>query len=153
MVKEQKTTEEITEREEFNFDNLAKDHYFEAIGKRKTAVANVRLYVQGDKDILINDKDYKEYFPILELQQIVESALDKMKATDKFRILVKLNGGGFHAQAEAVRHGISRALVKLNPEFRKKLRRVGYLTRDPRKRERKKFGLKRARKAPQWAKR
>ncbi len=159
MVEGKKTTEEVTEiteateEKEFNFDDLKTDRYFEAIGKRKTAVANVRLYTQGDKTILVNDKDYKEYFPVLELQQIIESALEKMNAVGKFRISVKLNGGGFHAQAEAVRHGISRALVKLDPEFRKKLRRIGYLTRDPRKRERKKFGLKRARKAPQWAKR
>ena len=159
MVEEKTTTKEVieetgvTEEKEFNFDDLKTDRYFEAIGKRKTAVANVRLYTQGDKTILVNDKDYKEYFPSLELQQIIESALEKMNAVGKFRISVKLNGGGFHAQAEAVRHGISRALVKLNPEFRKKLRRIGYLTRDPRKRERKKFGLKRARKAPQWAKR
>ncbi|MBU2544872.1 30S ribosomal protein S9 [Patescibacteria group bacterium] len=159
MVEGKKTIEEVTEiteateEKEFNFDDLKTDRYFEAIGKRKTAVANVRLYTQGDKTILVNDKDYKEYFPDLELQQIIESALEKMNAVGKFKISVKLNGGGFHAQAEAVRHGISRALVKLNPEFRKKLRRIGYLTRDPRKRERKKFGLKRARKAPQWAKR
>jgi len=161
MVEEEKTTEpadaessgEVKEEEEFNFDDLKTDRYFSAIGKRKTAVANVRLYTQGDKEIIVNDKNYKEYFPTLELQQIVESALDKMKATGKFRVSVKLNGGGVHAQAEAVRHGIARALVKLNPEFRKKLRRIGYLTRDPRMRERKKFGLKRARRAPQWAKR
>lgn len=129
------------------------ERYFEAVGKRKTAVARVRLFTQGDKTILVNDKSYKEYFPILELQQIIDSPLDKMKALDKFKITAKVKGGGFHAQAEAIRHGISRALVEFNPDFRKRLRRVGYLTRDSRVRERKKFGLKRARRAPQWAKR
>jgi small subunit ribosomal protein S9 len=129
------------------------EHYFKAVGRRKTAVARVRLFTQGDKTILVNDKSYKEYFPILELQQIIDSPLDKMKALDKFKIIAKVRGGGFHAQAEAIRHGISRALVEFNPDFRKRLRRVGYLTRDPRMRERKKFGLKRARRAPQWSKR
>jgi len=127
--------------------------YFEAVGRRKTAIARIRLFTQGDKTILVNNKPYKEYFPILELQQIIISALDKMKSLDKFKIIVKVKGGGFHAQAEAIRHGISRALVEFNPDFRKRLRRVGYLTRDSRVRERKKFGLKRARRAPQWQKR
>lgn len=130
-----------------------KETYFEAVGRRKTAVARIRLFVQGDKTILINGKDYKEYFPVLELQQIVDSAIEKMKVLDKFKVTVKVTGGGVHAQAEAVRHGISRALVKFNPDFRKRLRRVGYLTRDSRMRERKKFGLKRARRGPQWSKR
>ncbi len=127
--------------------------YFEAVGRRKTSVARVRLFTQGDKTIMINGKSYKEYFPGLELQQIVDTALDKMKALDKFMVSAKVKGGGVHSQAEAVRHGISRALVKFNPEFRKRLRRAGYLTRDPRMRERKKFGLKRARRGPQWSKR
>ncbi|MFH1656331.1 MAG: 30S ribosomal protein S9 [Candidatus Nealsonbacteria bacterium] len=127
--------------------------YFEAIGKRKTAVARVRLYTQGEKTLFINNKPYKEYFFTEELQQIVISSLDKMKCLNHFFISIKLKGGGIHSQAEAVRHGISRALVKFNPDFRKRLRRAGYITRDPRTRERKKFGLKRARKAKQWSKR
>jgi small subunit ribosomal protein S9 len=129
------------------------DYYFEAVGKRKTSVARVRLYTQGDKDIIINDKKYEDYFNHTDLQQIVISALDKMKCLGHFRIIVRIYGGGIHSQAEAVRHGISRALVKFNPDFRKRLRRAGYITRDPRARERKKFGLKRARRAPQWSKR
>ena len=158
MVEEIKKTEEVVEPvteevKEFNFDDLKKDHYFEAMGKRKTAAARVRLHVGGDKTITINDKDYKEYFPTPELQGLVTSALEKMEATDRFTITIKIQGGGVHAQAEAVRHGISRALVDINPDLRKKLRRLGFLTRDPRMRERKKPGLKRARKAPQWAKR
>jgi small subunit ribosomal protein S9 len=127
--------------------------FFEAVGRRKTSVARVRLFTQGDKTILVNDKQYKDYFSTLELQQIVDSAFDKMKALDKFKVTVKVKGGGVHSQAEAVRHGIARALVAVNPDFRKRLRRVGYLTRDSRMRERKKFGLKRARRGPQWSKR
>lgn len=127
--------------------------YLETVGRRKTAVARVRLFTQGEKLILVNEKPYQNYFSTSELQQIAAASLIKMKALDKFRILVKVRGGGVHAQAEAVRHGISRALVKFNPDFRKRLRRAGYLTRDPRMRERKKFGLKRARRAPQWSKR
>jgi len=127
--------------------------YYEAVGRRKTSVARVRLLTRGEKEILVNEKPYQNYFPGNELEQIILSSLDKMKALEKFRVLVRVKGGGFHSQAEAVRHGLSRALVKFNPEFRKRLRRVGYLTRDPRMRERKKFGLKRARRAPQWSKR
>ena len=76
-----------------------------------------------------------------------------MKVLDKFKVTVRVKGGGIHSQAEAVRHGIARALVGINPDFRKRLRRVGYLTRDSRMRERKKFGLRRARRGPQWSKR
>lgn len=130
-----------------------KETYYEAVGRRKTAVARVRLFTQGDKSILVNDKPHDKYFPDLELQQIAGAALLKMKALDKFKVIAKVKGGGVRAQAEAVRHGISRALVKFNPDFKKRLRRVGYLTRDPRMRERKKFGLKRARRGPQWSKR
>ena len=127
--------------------------YLEAVGRRKTAVARVRLFTQGEKSILVNKKPYQDYFPTSELQQIVTASLEIMKSPDKFRISAKVRGGGIHAQAEAVRHGISRALVEFNPDFRKRLRKAGFLTRDPRMRERKKFGLKRARRAPQWAKR
>lgn len=127
--------------------------YFEAVGRRKTAVARVRLFTQGERQILVNEKPYQDFFPTLELQQIALAALDRMKAFDKFKVSARVKGGGIHAQAEAVRHGIARALVKFNPDFRKRLRRVGFLTRDPRMRERKKFGLKRARRAPQWSKR
>jgi len=127
--------------------------YFEAIGRRKTSVARVRFFVPGDKSILINGKPAKDYFPTLELRQIVDSALKKMGVEENFQITVRLKGGGIHSQAEAVRHGISRTLVEFNQDFKKRLRKAGYLTRDPRMRERKKPGLKRARRAPQWSKR
>lgn len=127
--------------------------YFEAVGRRKTAVARVRLFTKGEKEFLVNDKPYQVYFPTLVLQQAALVSLEKMKCLDKFRISAKVKGGGLNAQAEAVRHGIARALVLFNPDFRKRLKKVGFLTRDPRMRERKKFGLKRARRAPQWKKR
>ncbi len=127
--------------------------FFAAVGRRKTAVATVRLYTQGPKEITINGKPLDKYFPAPDLQQIITVALETMSVLDKFRITAKVAGGGFHAQAEAVRHGLARALVKFNPEFRKRLKKAGFLTRDSRMRERKKFGLKRARRAPQWQKR
>lgn len=127
--------------------------FYEAVGRRKTASARVRLFTQGDKDFIVNDKPAEKYFPLAEFQQLIKDPLDKMKCLDKFGVVVKVRGGGIRGQAEAVRHGVSRALVKFNADFRKRLRKVGLLTRDPRMRERKKFGLKRARRAPQWSKR
>lgn len=127
--------------------------YFEAVGRRKTAVARIRLYTQGEKAFLVNEKPLEEYFPILELQQIAKASLERMKCLDKFKISATLKGGGLHAQAEAIRHGIAQALTLFNPDFRKRLKKAGFLTRDSRMRERKKFGLKRARRAPQWQKR
>lgn len=126
--------------------------YFEAIGKRKRSAARVRLFPDG-KGFLVNEKDNKEYFSRPDLEEKAASALIKMKVLSKFGVVAKVRGGGITGQAEAIRHGISRALVKFNPEFRKRLRRAGFLTRDPRKRERKKFGLRRARRARQWRKR
>ena len=127
--------------------------YLEAVGRRKTSVARVRLFTKGEREILINEKPYQKYFPEFEIQQIAIASLEKMKAMDKFRVTIKVKGGGFHSQAEAVRHGTARALLLFNPDFRKRLKKAGYLTRDARARERKKFGLKRARRAPQWSKR
>ncbi len=129
------------------------DKYFEATGRRKTAVARVRLFTRGEKQFLVNNKPYQEYFTMVQDQQTVTASMRKMKALDKFKVTVIVSGGGRSAQAEAVRHGTARVLVDFNNNFKKRLRKVGYLTRDPRMRERKKFGLKRARKAPQWAKR
>jgi len=127
--------------------------FFEAVGRRKTAVARVRIWTQGEKKFLVNDKPFSDYFSTLELQQITTAALKKMNMLDKFRILAKVKGGGIHSQAEAVRHGLARVLVKFNSNFKKRLKKAGFLTRDPRMRERKKPGLKRARRAPQWRKR
>ncbi|MDP3772401.1 MAG: 30S ribosomal protein S9 [bacterium] len=128
------------------------DRYFEAVGRRKAAIARVRLFTKVG-DFSVNSKPYGEYFPTLALQKISEDALKKMKLFGRFRVSALILGGGKHAQAEAVRHGLARCLVKFNPDFRKRLKRAGYLKRDPRAKERKKFGLKRARKGPRWAKR
>ena len=133
-------------------DKKEDDRYFEAVGRRKTSTARVRLYTMGKKGIIVNDKDYKEYFPVLSLQKKIEAPLEKL-SQEKFGITIRVKGGGISSQADACRHGISRTFILLNPYFKKKLRKAGYLTRDPRKRERKKFGLKRARRAPQWSKR
>lgn len=133
------------------------EKYFEAVGRRKTAVARIRLFMRkGAKEgsmFLVNEKPLESYFPTFELQQICLAPLKKMNCLDKFRISVKVKGGGLRSQAEAIRHGIARALILFNPDFRKRLKKAGYLTRDTRMRERKKFGLKRARRAPQWQKR
>jgi len=129
------------------------ERYFEAIGRRKTAVARIRLFTRGNKEFIVNNKPYQEYFPLVEDQETAVSSMKKMKCLDKFRVTVRVQGGGRHAQAEAIRHGTARVLVEFNNNFRKRLRKAGFLTRDPRMRERKKFGLRRARRAPQWAKR
>ena len=127
--------------------------YYEAVGRRKRAIARVRLFTKGERAFLVNGKPYEEYFPIVQIQQIADGAIKKMKVLDKFSISALVTGGGISGQAEAVRHGTARALVKFNPDFRKRLKRAGFLRRDPRKKERRKFGLKKARRAPQWSKR
>jgi small subunit ribosomal protein S9 len=131
---------------------IKKEHYFEAVGRRKTAIARVRLYTKKT-GLEVNNQDFQKYFPISRLQKKTTAALEKMKITDKLGAVVKVKGGGFNAQAEAIALGIARALVKFNPDFRKRLRRFGFLTRDSRAVERKKYGLKKARRAPQWKKR
>jgi len=131
-----------------------KKEYFEGVGRRKTAVARVRLWTnKKEKSFFVNGKPLKEYFPTIELQQAVYAPLNLMNYPEEFKVSVKVKGGGIVSQAEAVRHGLARALVLFDPDFRKKLKKAGYLKRDPRMRERKKFGLKRARRAPQWQKR
>jgi small subunit ribosomal protein S9 len=129
------------------------DKYYEAVGRRKTAIARVRLYTRGDKVFLVNDKPFENYFKGAEFKNVIESPLVKMNCTDRFRITARVLGGGMVAQSEALRHGITRALVLFNADFKKRLKKSGYLTRDPRMKERKKPGLKKARRAPQWAKR
>lgn len=127
--------------------------YYEATGRRKTSVARVRVWTKGEREFLINQKPLESYFPSFELQKTALDSLEKMKCVEKFKVSVVVRGGGLSGQAEAVRHGIARALVLFNPDFRKRLKKAGFLKRDSRMRERKKFGLKRARRAPQWKKR
>lgn len=134
-------------------DAYKEGRFFEAVGRRKTSVARIRLFTQGEKTIIVNNKPYEQYFNEPDLQKTATASLEKMKCNSHFRVESIVRGGGIHSQAEAIRHGISRALVKFNADFRKRLRRAGYLTRDSRARERKKFGFKRARKSAQWAKR
>ena len=130
-----------------------KRDYVEAVGRRKTSVARVRLAPSAKSAIIVNDKDVALYFSTDDERMIAKEALTKPKITNKFKITAKLCGGGIHSQAEALRHGIARALINLDLELRKPLKKLGYLKRDPRMKERRKFGLKKARKAPQWSKR
>ena len=146
------------------------EKYYEAVGRRKSAMARVRIYTKKSADlnggetsengadekamITVNGNDYTDYFHRdTELQNIAEAPLKKLKSVNRFKATVKVSGGGIHGQAEAIRHGLARALVLFDPNFAKKLKKSGYLTRDSREKERRKYGLKKARKAPQWAKR
>lgn len=130
------------------------EKYFESLGRRKTSNARVRLFGgRNEKSFLVNGKPFDVYFPTVELKEIVLSPLKLMDVLSKFGFSSRVKGGGVHSQAEAVRHGIAKCLVLIDGESRKTLKKAGFLTRDPRMRERKKFGLKRARRAPQWQKR
>ncbi|HIW57283.1 MAG TPA: 30S ribosomal protein S9 [Firmicutes bacterium] len=121
-------------------------------GRRKSSVARVRL-VPGSGAITINKRDIDDYFGLETLKVVVRQPLDATKTLGKFDVLVTVNGGGFTGQAGAIRHGIARALLEVDEEFRPILKAAGYLTRDPRMKERKKYGLKAARRAPQFSKR
>ncbi|MCC6633939.1 MAG: 30S ribosomal protein S9 [Chitinophagaceae bacterium] len=123
-----------------------------AVGRRKEAVTRVFIS-KGDGKITVNDKDYKIYFPLAYLQNQVEAPLKTVEATGKFDIVVNAQGGGLKGQAEAIKLGISRALIEVNAELRPALKAAGYLKRDPRSVERKKFGHKKARKSYQFSKR
>ena len=125
---------------------------FNAVGRRKSAVARVRL-VPGEGKILINKRDIDDYFGLETLKMTVRQPLNLVKVGGSFDVLVNVRGGGLTGQAGAIRHGISRALCKVNPELRAELKKAGFLTRDPRMKERKKYGLKAARRAPQFSKR
>ena len=124
---------------------------FNAVGRRKSAVARVRL-VPGDGKIIINGRDIENYFGYETLKMTVRQPIVLTKVSG-YDVMVNVNGGGFTGQAGAIRHGISRALCKANPDLRGDLKEAGFLTRDPRMKERKKYGLKAARRAPQFSKR
>ncbi len=123
-----------------------------AVGRRKEAVTRVFL-TKGEGNIIINGKDYKTYFPLIYLQNQVEAPLKTVESTDKFDVTVNAKGGGVKGQAEAVKLGIARALLQVNPDYRPALKEAGLLTRDPRSVERKKPGKKKARKSFQFSKR
>ena len=130
-----------------------KKAYFYGTGRRKSSIARVRLIPGGTGVITINNRTLDNYFGMETLKYIVKQPLETVGATGKFDVEVKVQGGGFTGQAGAIRHGISRALVTLNPEYRASLKAAGFMTRDPRMKERKKYGLKAARRAPQFSKR
>jgi small subunit ribosomal protein S9 len=134
---------------------LAEKHtaYYYGTGRRKTAVARVRLYPNGEGRMTINGRDAEQYFGQQRLLAQAKAPLRLLEVVSRFDVGVKVAGGGVSGQAGAVRHGVARALVRADDESRAALRRAGFLTRDPRVKERKKYGLKRARKAPQYTKR
>lgn len=160
LIPEPEPEQELRLEPKTNGSNIEK--YFESVGRRKEATARVRVYTKKSTDvqvseekalIIVNGKPYSDYFKAVPLQNIVESPLRKLKSLNRFKATVKVSGGGIHGQADAIKTGLSRALVLFDMNFSKKLRKAGYLTRDSREKERRKYGLKKARKAPQWAKR
>jgi len=130
---------------------LAQVQYI-ATGRRKSSTARVRL-VPGEGKVIINGRDMSEYIPFAALREVVNQPLVATETLGSYDILVNVNGGGYTGQAGAIRHGIARALLHVDPEFRPTLKRAGLLTRDPRMKERKKYGLIGARRAPQFSKR
>jgi small subunit ribosomal protein S9 len=131
-----------------------KGEYYYGMGRRKTAVARVRLYPNGDGSITINGKTAQAYFGTRDTHMVTMNApLRVLELGNSYNMSVRVLGGGTSGQAGAIRHAVARALLRVNPEWKLSLRKAGYLTRDPRMKERKKPGLKRARKAPQYTKR
>lgn len=162
MTPKTKTAEEVVEVVEKDTSDKNHEKYYEAVGRRKSSIARVRIYTKKSTDesngedralVIVNDKDYTKYFIEKEMQERVEAPLKKLKSSNRFKATVRVAGGGIMGQAEAIRHGLSRALVLFDANFAKKLKKSGYLTRDSREKERRKYGHKKARKSPQWAKR
>ena len=131
----------------------SKKKYFYGTGRRKSSVARVRVYENGTGSIIINGRDINDYFGLDTLKLIVNQPLVATNMVGKVDVVVTVAGGGVSGQAGAIRHGISRALLEINAEYRPTLKAAGFLTRDPRMKERKKYGLKAARRAPQFSKR
>lgn len=129
------------------------NQYIEAVGRRKMAIARVRIIPGGKAGYTVNDRELTNYFPVRELAQTVESAIAISGNTETFTVTAHIAGGGQTSQAEAMRHGIARALIKYDVNLRQALKGPGLLKRDARVKERKKFGLRKARRAPQWSKR
>ena len=133
---------------------LRNTRYIEAMGRRKTAVARIRITVDSKPSVSVNEKDVEVYFKTAEQRRVAIEAIARAKAMNRFRITARVSGGGLSAQAEALRHGIARALIAHDAQLRKKLKKAGFLKRDPRAKERRKFGKKgKARKSPKWSKR
>lgn len=129
------------------------ERYIECVGRRKTAIARVRMTPATKASFTVNDKDLESYFGTKELRMTAIDPITQSKNPVKFKITARVTGGGITGQAEAIRHGIARALVEHDSELRKSMKKLGFLKRDPRAKERRKFGLKKARKSPQWSKR
>ena len=125
---------------------------YSATGRRKSSVARVRL-VPGEGNIIINDRELTKYFGLKTLELIIKQPLEATETVGKYDVLANVVGGGISGQAGAIRHGIARALLKVDEEYRPTLKKAGLLTRDPREKERRKYGLKKARKASQFSKR
>lgn len=141
-------------KEKLKTKAVASHEYIEAIGRRKTAAARVRLLKGAVGTFVIQDQTFDEYFKTAEQRRVARDVFALHEpARAHYGVSAHIKGGGLASQAEAVRHGIARALVEAEPELRKKLKKAGFLKRDPRAKERRKFGLKKARKAPQWSKR
>lgn len=131
-----------------------KSEYYYGMGRRKTAVARVRLFPNGDGSVTVNGKNGRQYFGQREsLTSVITAPMRLLDVNNVYNMTIRVAGGGTSGQAGAIRHAVARALVRVNPEWKAALRKAGYLTRDPRMKERKKPGLKRARKAPQYTKR
>lgn len=131
------------------------ERYFEAVGRRKSSVARVRIWpASGNKStVSVNEKDIKDYFSVKESVAKIFDMVNRPELKDKLKVSVKVNGGGMSSQVEAILLGMARAIIVMDAEMRKTLKKEGHLKRDPRIKERRKFGLKKARKAPQWSKR
>lgn len=132
---------------------MADKKYIAAIGRRKNATAQVRITPDSKRTFVINDRTIDDYFTVEEYRKVVQSPLALVETKDEFHISIVVRGGGISAQADAIRHGIARSLEKYNAELRSDLKSAGYLKRDPRRKERKKPGLRKARKRPAWSKR
>ncbi len=152
---DKKTTEKSKPARNATHSVAGGERYWEAVGRRKTSTARVRISPVAKASFVVNGKDAKEYFRTEECRRLINDPVVKglEGKAGKWSIEAKVSGGGFHSQAEAVRHGLSRALVESDSQLRSQLKTLGYLKRDPRAKERRKFGLKKARKAPQWSKR
>ncbi len=133
--------------------NVKKKLQFWGTGRRKKAIARVRLIPGGNGTIVINDRAFEDYFPQGTLQYIVKQPLELLEVTSKYDVMVNVIGGGYTGQAGAIRLGVARALLEAEENSRSALKAAGFLTRDPRAKERKKYGLKKARRAPQFSKR
>lgn len=127
--------------------------YYYAVGRRKRATATAKIWMNGNGEITVNDKEFDKYFPVGDQMEALLAPLKAVGLDKKVKVVIRVSGGGPRGQAEAARHGISRAILKIDETYRASLKPLGFLTRDPREKERKKPGLRKARRAPQWSKR